>query len=139
MSTIVVIGSANTDMVVKAPRIPRPGETILGGRFLMNPGGKGANQAVAAARMGARVGFVTRVGDDIFGRQAIENFEAEGIDTTFVSVDADNPSGVALAVAISENKSFPEAVTFANKVASISVTRMGAQSSVPYRMEVVLN
>lgn len=96
MSKIVVIGSSNTDMVIKAPRIPRPGETILGGKFLMNPGGKGANQAVAAARMGAEVSFVTRVGNDIFGRQAIENFESEGIDISFVSVDNDNPSGVAL-------------------------------------------
>lgn len=96
MNKIVVIGSSNTDMVIKAPRIPHPGETIIGGRFLMNPGGKGANQAVAAARMGARVCFISRVGNDIFGRQALENFESEGIDISYVSVDTENPSGVAL-------------------------------------------
>ncbi|HOM59423.1 MAG TPA: PfkB family carbohydrate kinase, partial [Kiritimatiellia bacterium] len=70
MKRIVVLGSTNTDMVVKAERIPAPGETILGGRFLMNPGGKGANQAVAAARLGAEVVFIAKVGDDLFGREA---------------------------------------------------------------------
>ena len=64
---VVVIGSSNTDMVVKAARIPQPGETILGGEFMMVPGGKGANQAVAAARLGAEVTLVARVGDDLFG------------------------------------------------------------------------
>lgn len=96
MKNILVIGSANTDMVIRVPRIPRPGETILGGTFSMAPGGKGANQAVAAARAGGRVTFVGRVGDDIFGRQALRNFEADGIDIRFVERDASAPSGVAL-------------------------------------------
>jgi ribokinase len=64
--SLVVIGSSNTDMVVKAKHLPKPGETILGGSFFMNAGGKGANQAVAAARLGAEVTFFTRVGNDIF-------------------------------------------------------------------------
>jgi len=96
MKRIVVIGSTNTDMVVKAARIPAPGETILGGRFLMNPGGKGANQAVAAARLGGDVTFVAKVGDDLFGREAKALFKKEGIRTEHVLTDASEPSGVAL-------------------------------------------
>lgn len=93
---ILIIGSSNTDMVVKTDKLPAPGETVLGGTFLMNPGGKGANQAVAAARLGGRVTFVAKVGGDIFGQQAIDGFQHEGIDTTYVLTDADHPSGVAL-------------------------------------------
>ena len=93
---ILVIGSSNTDMVVKSARLPAPGETILGGTFLMNAGGKGANQAVAAARLDADVVFIAKVGDDIFGRQAVELFEQEGIDTSYIITDPVNPSGVAL-------------------------------------------
>lgn len=96
MKKIVVIGSTNTDMVVKSARIPAPGETILGGRFLMNPGGKGANQAVAAARLGGDVTFVAKVGDDLFGREAKALFKKEGINATYVFTDAEEPSGVAL-------------------------------------------
>ncbi len=84
------------DLVVKSPRIPVPGETILGGDFLMVPGGKGANQAVAAARLGARVCFVARLGDDLFGRKSFENFQREGLDTRFVALTPHTPSGVAL-------------------------------------------
>jgi ribokinase len=95
---IVVVGSANTDMVIKSERIPRPGETVLGGEFILAAGGKGANQAVAAARLGASVTFVARVGEDIFGDQAILNFEREGIDTSYVFRDRGSPSGVALII-----------------------------------------
>lgn len=98
---VCVIGSSNTDMVIKGNKLPAPGETVLGGTFLMNPGGKGANQAVAAARLAlvepsARVTFVANVGNDIFGRQALQQFEREGIQTNFITTDADEPSGVAL-------------------------------------------
>lgn len=93
---ILVIGSSNTDMVVKADRLPAPGETILGGTFLMTAGGKGANQAVAAARLGGDVVFIVKVGDDIFGRQAVQLFNVEGIDTSHSITDQVNPSGVAL-------------------------------------------
>ena len=79
MKKVVVIGSTNTDMVVKSERIPVPGETILGGRFLMNPGGKGANQAVAAARLEGDVTFIAKVGDDLFGREARALFQKERI------------------------------------------------------------
>ena len=96
MANIVVIGSSNTDMVVKTSRFPLPGETIMGGMFFMFAGGKGANQAVAAARMGGKVSFVAKVGKDIFGEQAIKGFENEGIDTTYISVHESTASGVAL-------------------------------------------
>ena len=100
--TIVVVGSSNTDMVVKTSRLPLPGETILGGRFFMNAGGKGANQAVAAARLGGAVGLVAKVGDDLFGREAKESFAKEGIDTSSIIIDQNNPSGVAL-ITVDEN------------------------------------
>ncbi len=93
---IYVIGSSNTDMVIKAETLPKPGETVLGGTFLMNAGGKGANQAVAAARLGGSVTFVANVGNDIFGKQAIQQFQREGIDVSFVTTDTVHPSGVAL-------------------------------------------
>lgn len=96
MKNIVVIGSSNTDMVVKTSHLPAAGETVLGGEFMMNAGGKGANQAVAAARYGERVVFVARVGDDMFGRQTLESLRRDGIDTSCVSVDSDRMSGVAL-------------------------------------------
>lgn len=93
---IAVVGSSNMDLVVKSVRIPVPGETILGGEFLMVPGGKGANQAVAAAKLGARVHFVARLGNDPFGRKSLDNFRLEGVDTTYVTLTSDVPSGVAL-------------------------------------------
>ena len=93
---ILVVGSSNTDMVIQTPHFPAPGETILGGRFLMNAGGKGANQAVAAARLGGMVTFVGKIGDDIFGKQAVQQLKDEGINVDFVAVDPENPSGVAL-------------------------------------------
>lgn len=93
---IVVVGSSNTDMVVKSRRIPRVGETVVGGQFVMAAGGKGANQAVAAARLGAEVTFVAKVGQDMFGDQAIAGYTREGIDTRFVFRDPDHATGVAL-------------------------------------------
>lgn len=95
-SKITVIGSSNTDMVIQTSKFPAPGETILGGKFFMNPGGKGANQAVAAARLGGKVTLIAKTGNDIFGKQAIENFQKEGIDTSQMVMDEEHPSGVAL-------------------------------------------
>jgi ribokinase len=94
--TITVIGSSNTDMVIKVERLPGPGETILGGSFFMNPGGKGANQAVAAARLGGNVNFICKTGEDIFGERSRQIFKDEGIDTSFLISDSGHPSGVAL-------------------------------------------
>ena len=98
MKKIFVLGSTNTDMVIADRKLPAPGETISGGRFMMNSGGKGANQAVAVARLAAKRGecvFVAKVGDDLFGRDAAARFRAEGIDARLV-VDRKNPSGTAL-------------------------------------------
>lgn len=95
-SKIVVIGSTNTDMVMKASRLPLPGETVGGGTFFMNPGGKGANQAVAIARLGGQVTFVSKIGQDIFGQQSRQHFEEEKIDTSYLFTDPEVPSGVAL-------------------------------------------
>ena len=91
-----MVGSSNMDLVVRTPRIPVPGETVLGGDFLTVPGGKGANQAIAAVRLGAHVCFVARLGDDLFGRKSLENFQREGLDTRFVTLTSHVPSGVAL-------------------------------------------
>lgn len=93
---IVVVGSCNTDMVINMERLPLPGETLLGGKFFMNAGGKGANQAVAAARLGGKVNFVAKVGNDPFGIRSIDQYKAEGIGTKHVVVDKEHPSGVAL-------------------------------------------
>ena len=93
---ILVVGSSNTDMVIKAGHLPRPGETIVGGTFFMNPGGKGANQAVTIARLGASVTFICKTGSDIFGHQSQQLFEEEGINTSYIFSDSEHPSGVAL-------------------------------------------
>lgn len=84
------------DLVVRSKRIPAVGETILGGDFLMVPGGKGANQAVAAAKLGAQVYFVARLGDDIFAEHSLVNFRKEGVDTRYVLQTPGVPSGIAL-------------------------------------------
>jgi ribokinase len=93
---ILVVGSSNTDMVIKSNDLPRPGETVLGGVFFMNPGGKGANQAVACARLGGNVTFICKTGNDIFGHQSQQQFEEEEINTSYVFSDLKKPSGVAL-------------------------------------------
>lgn len=93
---IVEVGSLNMDLVVRIPRIPQPGETLLGGVFNTTPGGKGANQAVAAARLGADVTMVGCVGNDAFGTEMLTSMKAEGIDTRFIKVIPDVATGVAL-------------------------------------------
>ena len=94
MGKIVVIGSSNTDLVIRTPRIPSPGETLIGSDFMINAGGKGANQAVAAARMGGDVCFVACVGDD--GFEAVRHYAGEGIDTSYIVRRNGVASGVAL-------------------------------------------
>ncbi|MBN2136210.1 MAG: ribokinase [Sedimentisphaerales bacterium] len=93
---IAVVGSSNMDLVVKSARIPVVGETILGGDFIMVPGGKGANQAVAAAKLGAEVYFIAKLGKDIFAEQSIQNFKKESVNTKHVVQTDEAPSGVAL-------------------------------------------
>jgi ribokinase len=96
MENILVIGSSNTDMVILTERFPLPGETIVGGTFLLNPGGKGANQAVAAARLGGNISFISRLGSDVFGATALEGFKKEKINVAHILIDKDEPSGTAL-------------------------------------------
>ena len=93
---IIVVGSTNMDMVVKTHHIPVPGETVLSGSFFMNPGGKGANQAVTVARLGGDISFISKVGNDVFGRQSAQLFDEEGINTFYLLSDEELPSGVAL-------------------------------------------
>ena len=93
---IAVVGSSNMDLVVKSKRIPAVGETILGGDFIMVPGGKGANQAVAAAKLGAEVYFIAKLGVDIFAEQSLSNFKKAGVSTKYVVQTDESPSGVAL-------------------------------------------
>lgn len=95
---IAVVGSTNTDMVVSGKRLPSPGETVSGGHFLMNPGGKGANQAVAVARLSAQRGacvFIAKVGDDVFGRETASRLKKDSI-LPRLAVDPREPSGTAL-------------------------------------------
>jgi ribokinase len=96
MAKIIVVGSINMDLVVRTPHIPVPGQTVLGRDFRMFPGGKGANQAVAAARQGASVTLIGRLGMDAFGQQLMANIQNEGIDTRQIGVDPSTASGVAL-------------------------------------------
>ena len=93
---ITVVGSLNMDFVVQVEKLPLPGETVLGGGFATIPGGKGANQAMAAGKLGGRVRMVGRVGDDVFGRQLMDNLASAGVDTGAVLATAGTPSGVAL-------------------------------------------
>src|SRR6185312_4375825 len=93
---IIVVGSSNTDMVVKAAKLPLPGETLMGGTFFINAGGKGANQAVAAARLGGNVTLVSKLGNDIFGKQTVQGLQKESINTDFIFIDEVAPSGVEL-------------------------------------------
>jgi ribokinase len=93
---IVVVGSLNMDLVVRAPRLPEPGETILGSDFHNFPGGKGANQAVAAARLGGKVNMIGRVGKDSFGDSLFEEVNSEGIETKYILRDPKEATGVAL-------------------------------------------
>ena len=96
--TIVVLGSTNTDMVITGRKIPAPGETVSGGKFMMNPGGKGANQAVAVARLSAKKDactFIAKVGDDVFGRDTAARLKKDGISARLI-VDKREPSGTAL-------------------------------------------
>lgn len=96
MKKIIVIGSSNIDMVVRTSHLLAPGETILGGEFFMNQGGKGANQAVAVKRLGGNLIFVAKLGNDILGQQSVDYFKKEGIDTKYITLDENSASGVAL-------------------------------------------
>jgi ribokinase len=92
---LCVVGSCNLDLTFRVAHLPRPGETVPATSLQQGYGGKGANQAVAAALLGAQVAMIGRVGDDAFGRQSLDNFQARGVDVTFVQADASRPTGLA--------------------------------------------
>ena len=94
--SITVVGSVNLDLVVTADRLPRPGETVLGGAFAAHPGGKGANQALAARRLGADVALIAKVGEDANAKVALALLKADGVDMSGVQQSASEPTGVAL-------------------------------------------
>lgn len=98
MSRIVIIGSSNTDLVVRTHKIPSPGETVIGEDYFVNPGGKGANQAVTVAKLGGNASFIARVGDDEYGRMSLEGYKAAGLDVSHVAIDHSAHSGVAMIV-----------------------------------------
>jgi len=118
MAKVVVVGSSNTDLVVRVDKLPEPGETVLGGEFMTAPGGKGANQAVAAARLGGEVVLIAKVGRDRFGDEAVDNFVREGIDTAYLYRDPELPSGVALILVGPEGRNMIAVAPGANSALS---------------------
>ncbi len=127
---ICVVGSANIDLTFRTSRFPQPGETLTGHGLHQGMGGKGANQAVAAARMGADVTFIACVGNDAFGQAAIDAYVTEGIQTTFIRQAKDQPTGTA-AILVDD-----DAENCIIVVAAISVTRLGTQTAFPTLQEV---
>jgi ribokinase len=123
---IVVVGSSNTDMIVNVPRIPHPGETVLGGEFTTAAGGKGANQAVAAARAGGDVTLIACVGGDMFGQRAVEGFARDGIHVEYVARSGCRPSGVALIFVSAEGQNSIAVASGANALLSPADVRRAA-------------
>ena len=113
-TVVVVLGGINMDLIGAAPRLPAPGETVRGERFYTAPGGKGANQAVAAARLGARVRMVGRVGNDMFGPGLLDGLRGYGIDVSGVAVDPERASGIALILLDSQKQNHIVAIYGAN-------------------------
>jgi ribokinase len=125
---IVVIGSVNSDLMLRCPRLPAPGETVTGSDFLVVPGGKGANQAVAAARLGARVSFIGCVGDDAFGRSARAVLDGEGVDTRHLATVPELPTGVAMVIVDDRGENAIALAAGAN--AALSAERLDAAEAV---------
>ena len=111
---IYIIGSSNTDMVIKSNSIPKPGETIIGGDFYSFQGGKGANQAVAASKLGGKVIFICKVGDDSLGNKSIKEYESHGINTEYICVEKDEHTGVALIMVDKEGENLISVASGAN-------------------------
>jgi len=133
---IVVVGSSNTDMIIKVPWLPKPGETILGGKFFTAAGGKGANQAVAAARAGGDVIFLARIGDDMFGQKAKEGFIKDKINVDYVLTDEAEPSGVALILVAEDGENLIAVAGGANS--NLSPSDVEKQSDVISSADILL-
>ena len=123
MAKVLVVGSINMDLVVRVPHSPRPGETVLGGDFETFPGGKGANQAVAAARMGGEVTMVGRVGSDNFGDTLIQGLIEDKIKTSYVIKDSETPTGIAMIAVAADGENLIVVASGANfEVSEADVT-----------------
>lgn len=122
---IVVVGSSNTDMIIQVKKIPKPGETVIGGKFSMAAGGKGANQAIAAVRAGGNVTFVSRIGKDMFGDSSLKNFAKDGLNVDNIIRDSDKPSGVALIFVDAKGENSIAVASGANaKLSSIDIDNL---------------
>jgi ribokinase len=137
MAKILVVGSLNMDLVVQMPAIPRPGETLLGGRFATFPGGKGANQAVAAARLGAQVTIVGKVANDAFGKQLLQVIQAEGIETRYVGIDPNNATGVALITVDAKGQNSISVASGANFALTVDEVKLAWEQVSPVDMLVM--
>ena len=134
--SILVIGSANMDMIVKSATLPKPGETVIGGTFSMVPGGKGANQAVAAARLGGPVCFLTCLGDDEFGQSLRATYEREGIDTRLLQTIEGSHTGIAFILVDGAGENMISVASGAN--ACFTPDRLGGLDRLEIRPECVL-
>ncbi|WP_342058698.1 ribokinase [Aeromonas sp. OTU364] len=123
MNRLVVLGSVNADHVLRVPHFPRPGETLTGHSYQVVPGGKGANQAVAAARLGAEVSFIARIGDDAIGRQMKAGFAADGIEVSAVEQDERLPTGIAIIYVSDEGENSIGLSTEANGALDTAMVR----------------
>src|SRR3954454_22862411 len=128
---VLVVGSINADLVVTVDRLPAPGETVIGGRFARHGGGKGANQAVAAARAGARVRFVGAVGDDEFGARAVAELRDEGVDADAVARLAGEATGVALIAVDREGRNQIAVASGANARVDGALVRAALEDPAP--------
>ena len=135
---VIVVGSVNIDLVATCERLPRPGETVIGATFAQHHGGKGGNQAVAAARLGARVAFVGAVGDDVFGREARAALEAEGVDTRWLGALPRVPSGVALILVDRAGENSIAVASGANALLRADAVRDALEALAPGPGDVVL-
>jgi ribokinase len=140
---IVVVGASNVDLVSYVPRLPAPGETLHGSAFEIGYGGKGANQAVMAARLGSRVSLVTKLGRDAFGQGALEHLRANGIDTTHAHVTDEAPSGVAPIAVTPDGTNAIIIVTGANDLLTVDEIELArpavaAASAVVCQLEIPL-
>ncbi|MFG2560637.1 PfkB family carbohydrate kinase [Streptomyces sp. NPDC048496] len=136
MTGIAVLGSTHMDLVAYVARAPQRGETVTGREFRTVPGGKGANQAVAAARAGGDLMMIGTVGDDAYGAQLRSGLEHAGVDTTVDTTGAGDTFVGMLAVALGEGRSAPEALAWASSAAALRVQKPGASTSMPYRSEI---
>lgn len=136
MSRITVVGSVNLDLVARAPHLPQPGETVTGADLERHPGGKGANQALAAHRLGAEVSLVARVGEDVFADEALTLLRAEGVDLTAVEARPGAPTGIALIVVAADGENQIVVAPGANRLLDAGEVDVAGAEAVVCQLEV---